>query len=48
MVGSRMINWTCPLKRQVFEGFVTFTHVLQYYPKLNIGHHTKPSDLYVC
>ena len=25
-----------------------FVHVLQYYPKLNNGHHTKPRDLYVC
>ena len=24
-----------------------FMHVLQYYPKFNNGHHTKPDNLYV-
>ena len=27
---------------------VLWIHILQYYPKLNNGHHTKPSNLYVC
>ena len=35
-------------KGKLLKVFRHFIHVLQYYPKLNNGHHTKPSNLYVC
>ena len=41
---------TCSLKNASFWRFYDFLLmcVLQYYPKFNNGHHTKPSNLYVC
>ena len=40
----------CSLKNASFWRFYDFLLmcVLQYYPKFNNGHHTKPSNLYVC
>ena len=39
---------TCSLEGKFLNILWHFIHLLQYYPKLNNGQHTKSSNLYVC